>query len=109
MGWAHTWRFPFGALDAKKIERAFRRMTESLDGIVAVKLHGSTLPERLEVTVEFEGGAKGSLRFSADEELGAALRVTEEDADNGKLGETIAEVAVSVASELGGEEEQFSP
>ena len=71
MGWAHTWRFPFGSLDAKKIESAFRRMTESLDGIVAVKLHGSKLPERLEVTVEFDDGAKGSLRFSADEDLGA--------------------------------------
>lgn len=105
MGWAHTWRFPFGSLDAKKIETAFRRMTESLDGIVSVKLHGSKLPERLEVTVEFDDGAKGSLRFSADDDLGAALRVTEEDADNATLGETIAEVAVAVASELGGEEE----
>ena len=105
MGWAHTWRFPFGALDAKKIETAFRRGTESLDGIVAVKLHGSKLPARLEVTVEFDDGAKGSLRFTADEDLGAALRCIEEDADNSTLGETIAEVAVAVASELGGEDE----
>lgn len=106
MAWKHTWRFPFASLDAKKIESAFRRMTESLDGIRAVKLHGSKLPESLDVTVEFDDGAKGSLRFAADEDLGASLAVREEDADNGALGETIAEVAVSVASELGGEEER---
>lgn len=105
MAWTHTWRFPFGSLDAKKVESAFRRMTESLDGIRAVKLHGSKLPASLDVTVEFDDGAKGSLSFVADEDLGAWLTVRESDADNSALGETIAEVAESVAFELGGEEE----
>lgn len=104
----HSWRFPFAALDAKKIERAFRRMTEGIEGIRGVKLHGSTLPATLDVTVEFDDGKKGTLSFAADEEFGATLTCTEEAADNGHLGETIAEVAAAVADELGGEEETSS-
>ena len=108
MGWMHGWRFAFATLDAKKIERAFRRMTEGIEGIRGVKLHGSKLPEKLDVTVEFDDGQKGSLSFAADEEFGASLVVTEEAADNKTLGETIAEVAAAVADELGGEEETSS-
>lgn len=103
--WSHAWRFAFAGLDAKKIENAFRRMAEGVDGIRGVKLHGSTLPSKLVVTVELDDG-RGELVFRADEDLGATLVVTSDAADNLRLGETIAEVAASVASELGGEEEE---
>lgn len=106
MAWVHSWRFPFGSLDAKRIETAFRRMSEGFDGIRAVKLHGSKLPSSLDVTVELDDGAKGILSFVADEDLGAQLTVSSAAADNERLGETIAEVAVAVAAELGGEEER---
>ena len=106
MSWAHLWRFPFAGLDAKRIESAFRRMAEGYDGIRAVKLHGSGLPAKLAITVEFDDGAKGEITFAADEDLGASLSVAATDADNHALGETIAEVADALASELGGEKER---
>lgn len=105
MAWRHRWRFPFAALDAKRIESAFRRMSEGYDGIRAVKLHGSGLPERLAITVEFDGGVKGRIELAADDELGASLTCASHHAANEALGETIAEVAAALAAELGGEDE----
>lgn len=80
-------------------------MAEGFEGIRGVKLHGSTLPSKLAVTVDLDDG-KGELVFRADEDLGASLVVASAAADNERLGEAIAEIAAAVASELGGEEEE---